>query len=187
MVIGPALLDDVLEGDEVARPGGKLHAELLEVQVILERFLEIMGSKEVNEVERLGSLRELAQLYDPVRVLLELFPQERFKEFTFLNARYRGGKFLDLPAERLEGLVVEYSRLALDAELDFGLVDREHGLLHGRIGGSPPGKYRPRHQSALIIVKGGDCPSGTEERPVGKGTGEPHPVQDILGGSVFLF
>jgi hypothetical protein len=80
-------------------------------------------------------------------------------------------------AERVRGALVEHRRAAVHGQPAVGVRQREHRVLHRRIGGLALGEHRPRDERALEVLGRGIGPAGAQERLVGERALESHPVE----------
>ncbi len=85
-VIGPSHGDKLFESIQVLLPDGQFLAQLLEVEIVFQRFLEVVRGHEFEQVVGFGRLRELAQPHDPVGVMVEFLAHQGGEELAFADA-----------------------------------------------------------------------------------------------------
>ena len=87
LVVLAAQADHVVERIEAHVPRRELAAQIVEIEVVLQRRLEIVRREQIHQVVRLGRLRQRAQADDPVLVLSNFLTHEHFQELALANAR----------------------------------------------------------------------------------------------------
>jgi hypothetical protein len=177
LVVLPPQADHVVERIEAHVPRGELAAQIFEVEVILERGLEIVRREQLHQVVRLGRLRQRPQTDDPVLVLPHFLAHEHLQELAVANARQRGVEPLDLVVERFERVGIEQRSAAVHVELAVRERQRELGLLHRRVRALALRQQRPRHDGALVVLAGHRSPTGREQRSVRERPFEPYAIE----------
>ncbi len=134
LVVAAAQADHVVERVEAHVPRRELAAQVLEVEVVLQRRLEIVRREQLHQVVGLRRLRQRPQPDDPVLVLADFLAHEHLQELAVANARQRGVEALDLVVERLERVRIEQRGAAVHVELAVGERQRELRFLHRGVG-----------------------------------------------------
>ena len=179
-VVLPPQTDDVLEGIEASLPRDQLLPQVLQVQVVLQRRLEVVGGHQGHQVEGLRRLGQAAQANDPVLVLPDLLPYQRLQELALPDAPDRGIHLVELVAEGLHGPPVQDGRAAVHVQPAVGIGQGQHGFLDGGIGGFALRQDAPGNQRPLELLCGDVGPPRAKQRLVGEGSLEANPVQGAL-------
>ena len=182
-----ALRDDLLESVQVSFPGAQLRAQLLQVKIVFQRFLEIVGGHQAKQVVCLGRVRKVAQLDDPVGILLHFFPHQGLEKMTFADALDGDPELVDFGAELLQRAAIRQCRLAGHIQLAVGKGDGEHGFLHRGVRDLSRHDGAPGHQRPFEATLKGVRPSRAQQRPIGEWTGQTHPVEHLLGALEIFF
>ena len=86
LVVLAAELNHVIERVEARLPGGELLSEVLEVEIVLQRRLEVVGRHELRQVIGFGRIGQRSQTNHPSLVLANFFPHQRFQKLAVSHA-----------------------------------------------------------------------------------------------------
>src|SRR6185295_16807410 len=81
--------DEVVESIETGIPGNEPRSQVLEVEVVLQRGLEVVRCHYLHEVVSFRRVRQAAQADDPVFVLPALLADQRVEKASFPDAADR--------------------------------------------------------------------------------------------------
>ena len=109
-VVRPAEPNQILEGVETALPGDEPAAQILHVQVVLQRRLEVVRRHQLGQVEGLGCIGQRAQAHNPHVVLLDFLAHQGLEEVARADAARGGIDLLQLLAEGIERLAIKECR-----------------------------------------------------------------------------
>jgi hypothetical protein len=179
LVVAAAQPDQVLERVEARLPRLQPPTQVLEVEVVLQRGLEVVRRHQLGQVVGLGRVRQRAQADDPVLVLVDLLADQRLQEAAVADALDRGVDAADLPVVHLERVAVEHRRAAVHVEFGIRVRYGEHRLLHGRVGRIALHEDVPGHQGAVVVAGVGLGPAGAQQRLVRERAFEPDAVERL--------
>ena len=180
LVVLPAQPDHVLVRIEALLPARHLPAQLFEVQVVLQRCLEVVRSHQLHQVEGLGRIGQRAQADDPALVLLDLLAHQRLEEASVGDALDRGVDLVQLLAEGLQRIAVQHRRATVHVQLAVRVRQRQQRFLHGAVRDFALGEHVPRHHRAFVVLRRYVRPAGAEQRLVRERPVEAHAVEELL-------
>ena len=181
VVIAAANLDDLAEGVERISPSREVPPEVFQVEIVLERLLEVVGGHQFDQVVGLRSVGQLPQPHDPVPVHLRLVADECLEELAFPDAFERALELGQLGAEALQRDGVELRGPAVQLELAVRIRRAEQAFLDRLVRAVALDQDRPRHERAVELSFGGVGPPGAQQRFVGKGAAQAHAIEILLG------
>ena len=184
IVVLLAQADDVLEGAEAGLPRNQPRAQVLEVEIVRKRRLEVVRGHQRHQVVGLGRLRQRAQPDHPVPVLLELLAQQRLQELALADAVDRCIDSVELVGVGLESVAVHERRAAVYFQLAVGERRGEQRFLHGGVGHLALGQDVPGDERAFEVSRRDFGPARAQQRLVGERSFEPHAIEGLVGALI---
>ena len=139
--------DQIFVRSKAALPRVESNAQVVEVEVVLQRRLEVVRRRQFRQVVGFGRFGQRPQPDHPVLVLANFFAHQRLQESAALHAVDRRVQLVEFRAVRLQRLAVQQSGAPVDGELAVCIRQREHRFLHRRVGLIALHQDVPRHHA----------------------------------------
>ena len=133
--------------------------QVLEVEVVVQRGLEVVRGHQLHQVVGFRRIGQAAQADDPGFVLPALLADQRLEKPPFPDAADRCVHSFDLVAEQLERAPVHDRGAAVQVQAGIRVRHGEHGFLDRGIRRLTIHQDVPRHERAVILLGRGLGPA----------------------------